>query len=108
MLLGFGISKYQLLENNGLLITVNSTVVVNDSYVLMLIIFFQLNYRNICSVTYCETVQGLYDVVEIYPQHPKFSEIRQYLEESQDLKGLLAILRRYFDYAIEFIDKHEK
>ncbi|TMW49174.1 hypothetical protein DOY81_005764 [Sarcophaga bullata] len=88
LVMGFGISKYELLENNSLLIT--------------------LQYRDICSVTYCETIQGLYNVIEIYPQHPKFSEIRQYLQESQDLRGLLAVLRKYFDYAIEFIDKYKK
>ncbi|XP_065364247.1 uncharacterized protein LOC135957432 [Calliphora vicina] len=87
VVLGYQISKCQLLENNGLQI--------------------MLYYRDVCYVTYSETAQ-LFDLVEIFPQHPKFPQIQQFLRNSQDLKGLLTCLRKFFDFAIDFKEKQEQ
>ncbi|KAM7348239.1 uncharacterized protein ACRADG_007654 [Cochliomyia hominivorax] len=87
LLLGYQISKCQLLENNGLQIT--------------------LKYRDICYVTYSESAQ-LYDLIEIFPHHQHFPQIKEFLRNSQDLRGLLTTLRKFFDFAIEFKEKQEQ
>ncbi|XP_023303965.2 uncharacterized protein LOC111685915 [Lucilia cuprina] len=87
VVLGYQITKFQPLESNGVEIT--------------------LNYRDICYVTYSETSQ-LFNLLEIYPQHPNFAQIQQFLQNSQDLRGLLSCLRAFFDFAIDFKEKQEQ
>ncbi|XP_037899779.1 uncharacterized protein LOC119644303 [Glossina fuscipes] len=40
--------------------------------------------------------QSKYEVREIYPGHPNFRNIQQFLSDTQDLKGMLSYLREYF------------
>ncbi|XP_013115482.1 uncharacterized protein LOC106093050 [Stomoxys calcitrans] len=57
----------------------------------------KLLYASNCSVTYNEFNRMLYELVDVHPPHPEFAEIRQFLQDSQDLKGLLTSLKKFFD-----------
>lgn len=58
-------------------------------------------------MTYSETSQ-LFDLIEVFPHHPNFQQIQHFLQNSQDLRGLLTCLRKFFDFAIECKEKQEQ
>uniref|UniRef100_A0A1B0BC12 Uncharacterized protein n=1 Tax=Glossina palpalis gambiensis TaxID=67801 RepID=A0A1B0BC12_9MUSC len=77
----------------------NLDILCKSGYCITECVENEINYVKIsCKYFYVIFVkdQSKHEVEEIYPNHSNFRNIKQFLSDTQDLKGMLSYLREYF------------